>query len=138
MSKNHYYWRFFLAAAVAAFVATSALASGKEPELGESRHIALEPMTVSVFRDSRTRGLLTVTVSLELADADDRERVLAVMPRLQDQFVMALTRLAANRVDVNRPLDIDGLSGVLQSAADRAIGAKTARVLVEGATVRRL
>lgn len=135
---QRYHWRFFLVAAVAAFVATSALANGKEPELGEPRHIALEPMTVSVFRDARIRGLLTVNVSLELADIDDRERVLAVMPRLQDQFVMALTRLAANRVDVRRPLDIDGLAGVLQLAADRTIGAKTARVLVEGATVRRL
>ncbi|MBW7835938.1 MAG: hypothetical protein H3C28_04810 [Sphingomonadales bacterium] len=138
MSKNHYYWRFFLVAVLAGFIATSALAGSKEPALGEPRHIALEPMTVSVFRDSQTRGLLTVTVSLELADADDRERVLAVMPRLQDQFVMALTRLAANRVDVRRPLDIDGMAGVLQSAADRTIGVKTARVLVEGATVRRL
>ena len=137
MLQRHH-WRFFLVAAIAAFVATSALASGKEPALGEPRHIALEPMTVSVFRDARTRGLLTVNVSLELADADARERVLAVMPRLQDQFVMALTRLAANRVDVRRPLDIDGLAGVLQLAADRTIGAKTARVLVEGATVRRL
>ena len=118
-------------------VAGDAQASG-DPVLGEPRYVFLEPLVVSVMRDMRVRGLLSLDVGLELSDPDSRPDVEKLMPRLRDRYIQVLTYLASNRIDVTRPVDIDALNSVLQTATDRTLGAETARVLVSGATVRRL
>jgi flagellar basal body-associated protein FliL len=106
--------------------------------LGEPRHVFLKPVVVSVMRDMRVRGLLSVDVGLELVDPDSRSDVEKLMPRLRDRYIQALTYLASNRIDVSRPLDIDALNTVLQTATNKTLGTDTARVLISGATVRRL
>jgi len=106
--------------------------------LGEPRHVFLKPLVVSVMRDMRVRGLLSLDVGLELTDPDSRSDVEKLMPRLRDRYIQALTYLASNRIDVSRPVDIDALNNVLQAATNKTLGADTARVLISGATVRRL
>ena len=120
-----------------ASAATDARAAGS-PALGESPHVFLKPLVVSVMRDMRVRGLLSLDVGLELTDPDSRSDVEKLMPRLRDQYIQVLTYLASNRIDVARPVDIDALNNALQAATDKTLGADTARVLVSGATVRRL
>jgi len=119
-----------------ASAAGEARASGAT--LGAPRHVFLEPLVVSVMRDMRVRGLLSLDVGLELTDPDSRSDVEKLMPRLRDRYIQALTYLASNRIDVSRPVDIDALNTVLQAATNRTLGADTARVLISGATVRRL
>ncbi|RMF07860.1 MAG: hypothetical protein D6763_11350 [Alphaproteobacteria bacterium] len=106
--------------------------------LGEPRHIFLEPMVVSVFRDMRVRGLLSVDVGLELSEPDDRGDIERILPRLRDRYLRVLSQLASNRIDVRRPVDIDAINRALQAVTDRALGQDKARVLVGGATVRQL
>lgn len=116
------------------------LAAGPDdkPKLGEQRYIMLEPLTVSVMRDARVRGLLSVDLTLELARLDERAAIERIMPRLRDQLMFALTQLAANRLDIERPLDLPTLTAALQQVIDRVIGESKARLLIGGATVRRL
>lgn len=119
-------------------MAPPAAASSKETETAAINHIVLAPMTVSVFRDSRVRGMLSLELTLEVADGPSRERVDKIMPRLRDRYITIMSRLAANRVDINRPLDLDSMTEILQSATDQMLGPQVARVLVGGAMVRRL
>lgn len=109
-----------------------------KPKLGEQRFIMLEPLTVSVLRDARVRGLLSVELTLELARLDERAAIERIMPRLRDQLMFALTQLAASRLDIERPLDLPTITATLQQVTDRVIGESTARLLIGGATVRRL
>lgn len=106
--------------------------------LGEPRYVVLEPVVVSIMRDARVRGLLSVDVGLEVRDADTREDIEKALPRLRDRYIQALTYLASNRIDVTRPVDVGALGDMLQSVTDSVLGASAARVLVSGATVRRL
>lgn len=126
--------------AVALVAGPPCLAAGPDdkPKLGEQRFIILEPLTVSVLRDARVRGLLSVDLTLELARLDERTAIEKIMPRLRDQLMFALTQLAANRLDIERPLDLPTITGALQQVTDRVIGESRARLLIGGATVRRL
>ncbi len=119
---------------------TPAYAASEEVGKGEavSPHIALNGLTVSVFRNARVRGMLSVDVTLELNDPSKREDIEKIMPRLRDQYIMALTRLASNRIDIDRPLDLSMITQTLQTATNKTIGAQTARVLIGNASVRRL
>lgn len=118
----------------------AAVASGKSDavRLGESPHLVLEPLTVTVFRDARVRGLLSLDLTLQMASVRDKPDVEKIMPRLRDRLLVTLTQLAANRVDLGRPLDLDAIATVLQTVTDRTLGAGEARVLINGASVRRL
>lgn len=115
-----------------------AAGTADKPKLGEQRFIMLEPLTVSVLRDARVRGLLSVELTLELARLDERAAIERIMPRLRDQLMFALTQLAASRLDIERPLDLPTITATLQQVTDRVIGESTARLLIGGATVRRL
>lgn len=123
-----------------ALAAPAALASGTETPAGIAmqNNLALDPLTVTVFRDNRARGLLAVELSLELAKSDDRDRIEKIMPRLRDRYVTALTRFAANRVDINRTIDIQTLAQMLQGATNDVLGQSAATILIGGAIVRRL
>lgn len=123
---------------LAALILTGPARAADNMSLGEPRYVFLEPVVVSVMRDARVRGLLTVDVGLEVRDADTREEIERAMPRLRDRYIQALTYLASNRIDVSRPVDVGALGDMLQSVTDSVLGAKAARVLVSGATVRRL
>lgn len=130
-------WPIIVALLVA--LASPAAASGKSDKAADpSRHVALAPITVTVFRDARVRGMLSVELTLELADPAKREALDKIMPRLRDRYIAVLTQLAANRVDVRRPVDVGGVAEALQATTDRLLGPQSARVLVGGATVRRL
>lgn len=101
-------------------------------------NLPLEALTVTVFRDTRVRGLLAVELSLELTRPDDRGKIEKIMPRLRDRYLTSLTRFAANRVDVNRTVELSELARLLQGVTDEVLGRKTATILIGGATVRRL
>lgn len=125
-------------AAVPVVAPTLAHAAQDKPRLGEQRYIMLEPLTVSVLRDARVRGLLSVDLTLELARLDERAAIERIMPRLRDQLMFALTQFAANRVEIDRPLDLPTITAALQQVTDRVIGESKARLLIGGATMRRL
>ncbi|HEY8352454.1 MAG TPA: hypothetical protein VIK87_07905 [Sphingomonadales bacterium] len=130
--------RLFLALAVIFGSIASPAMAADAPRLGEPRYLTLEPVTVSVLRDSRVRGLLSLDLTLELARLDDRAQIERIMPRLRDQFVFTLTRLAASRLDVDQPLDLPVITAALQEVTDRVLGESRARLLIGGATLRRL
>jgi flagellar basal body-associated protein FliL len=119
-------------------IATPAPAAGAGADAANDRYVALAPVTVSVFRDSRVRGMLSLELTLEVADGSSRERIDKIMPRLRDRYITIMSRLAANRVDIHRPLDLESVTEILQSATDQMLGPQVARVLVGGAMVRRL
>lgn len=122
-------------------ISGGALASGGEKgdsAVAQQNNLPVDPLTVTVFSDMRVRGLLAVDLSLELAKPDERGRIEKIMPRLRDRYLTSLTRFAANRVDVNRTVDIEALSRMLQGITDETLGKQAARILIGGASVRRL
>lgn len=129
-----------LAAMLGVFGAPAPAAAA--PETSSSivlqNNLPLESLTVTVFRDTRARGLLAVDLSLELARPNDRGKIEKIMPRLRDRYLTALTRFAANRIDVNRTVDLGALARLLQGVTDEVLGQKAATILIGGATVRRL
>ncbi|MDA5192637.1 flagellar basal body-associated FliL family protein [Govanella unica] len=114
-------------------------AEGESERISTIRNnLPMEPLTVSVFSNNRVRGLLAVDLSLDLKNPDKRAQIEKILPRLRDRYITSLTRFAANRVEVNRALDLAALTQLLQDVTDDVLGQQAANILIGGATVRRL
>lgn len=138
VNPNGAFVRLMMAAFLVMGMLLSPAGAQDKERLGSSRHLALDPVVVSVLGHMRVQGLLSVDVGLELARSGDRTQVERLMPRLRDRYVSALTFLARNQFDVDRPVDLDAVHAVLQLATDQTLGEDRAMVMVVGATVRRL
>ena len=83
-----------------------------------------------------TRGMMTVTVNLHLADPDKKAEIDNLRPRLTDRFIIALNRLGQTTIDIRRPLNYQMLERVLQRSTDQVLGEHVATVLIVDASTR--
>ncbi len=71
---------------------------------GEEAFVAIPPMLVNLNTEDGTPRFLRLAVQLELANGNDREAVMAVLPRVIDQFQTYLREL--------RVRDLRGSAGI--------------------------
>lgn len=83
---------------------------------------ALPAFTVSIVRDRRSYGMITVELALELKDEATRAAADAQLPRLSDRIYVALYDLLGRRVMAERHFDLDLIKGRLIRAAEGALG----------------
>lgn len=110
--------------------AAPALAAETEAGKDANRFLRFKPIIVTLIQDDRPSGLVSVTVTLKLADPSQKDAIDAIRPRYLDAFTQTIMTLGQSHIDPRRPLDIPLLSSELQKAADRAAGGRKARVLI--------
>lgn len=99
--------------------------------------LTLSPLTVSIFRNNRVVGALSVEVSIKI-DPKKLTNIEVALPILRDRYITSLMRYAANRVDVTRPLNLGELHRVLQTITDEVLADNTGKLLIGTAVVRRI
>jgi flagellar basal body-associated protein FliL len=97
--------------------------------------VMVDPFTVSIIQDGRVRGRFIVTFGMDVPDDTLREAAEEMMPRLRDTWLMDLNLYAATTLRPKRAADVSGVSGLLQSDADRVLGKTGSKVLMGQATV---
>lgn len=94
-------------------------------------YVRMDPVMSAVRgTDGRVRGLLHVEMGLEAADPELRALIGQRQGRLRDAYVSAMAIHAAEARDDRGPPDVERLSGLLQSATDRALGRTGATVML--------
>ena len=101
-----------------------------------SPYIQLDDLNVSIFGDRTVRGIMTVSLSLEVTEPEKHGEITARQPLLRDAYVRSVSRFAGARVDLRQPIDITQLGAILQHATDRVLGGNFAKVLIASAAVR--
>ncbi|MFA5122521.1 hypothetical protein [Zavarzinia sp.] len=99
--------------------------------------VSLAPLHISVVRDGKIRGILTLTPNLDVTDTALRDRVAREYPRLRDSYLRALDPYI-DRLDVRAAPDVVQMTRLLQRATDGLYGDGTVTVMIIHATLRRL
>lgn len=128
----------WLALPLAISLAMPAMAAGggEKTDDAENQFVKLQPMIVPVLQDKRMRGLVSVQVSLKLADPANREKVEQLKPKLTDRYILTLNQLGQTMIAIDRPVNLGLIQQVLQRGTDHILGADTASVLIIDASSR--
>lgn len=122
---------------LAAAPARASEGGGGSEEAGPT-FVRFEPIIVSLFDDTRVAGWMSVTVTLQVPGAADKEPVESQRIRFIDAFNATLVQLGRLKVDPRRPLNIHMIAGELQKAADRTYGKHGLKVFVVDASARKI
>ncbi len=99
--------------------------------------VQMDAVTVSVIRQGKVRGFLTVAFTLELPGYEYREQLGALSPKLEAEYHRDISDIAARSIDMDYPVDVMLVKGRLQSSTDRVLGPDFAKVLMGSASVQR-
>lgn len=102
------------------------------------QYVEVPRLQVSIVMRSVVRGMLVITVGLDVPDARLRDTVESMMPVLQDRYLGSLKTFAATRLRMYHPIDIDALVSRLQRVTNETLRKDGATVLVNRAVVRSL
>ena len=131
--------RVAAAAAALSWVSVAAApvyAEGHGEEKAPSPYIKLDDLNVTIFGNQRVRGIMIVTLSLEVSEPDKHSDVTEHQPLLRDAYFRSMSRYAGMRTDLRRPVNLGQLGAILQSATDKVLGANVAKVLISSAAIR--
>lgn len=103
---------------------------------GAVEYIALPTMSVSLLERNRIRGVLSLTVSLEVGGETRTRDVKKQLPRLRDAYLRTLSNLAQTHLDPQERINMNLLRKVLQRTTDRLFGPDAVSVLVQHALIR--
>lgn len=98
--------------------------------------VQFAPISVSIIREYRIRGQLAVTFYLSVDKASNVEKIETMRPKLRDNLIYSLTRIANTRVSPNKPVDLDLLGRFLQKNVDDVLGEGVAKVLIQSAAAQ--
>lgn len=99
--------------------------------------VQMDAVTVSVIRQGKVRGFLTVAFTLELPGYEYREQLGALSPKLEAEYHRDISDIAARSIDMNYPVDVMLVKHRLQSSTDRVLGPDFAQVLMGSASIQR-
>ena len=97
--------------------------------------VMVDPFALTIIQNGRIRGRFTVSFGMDVPDDDLRATAEALMPRLRDAWLGDLSLYAATSLRTRRAANIDEVSTLLQSIADRTLGKTGSKVLMAQATV---
>lgn len=116
----------------------TAYAESEEGAAAGPTFVRFEPIIVTIFDGGRAKGLLAVTVALQVPNPDEKETIENQRIKYIDAFNGSLIQLGRLRVNMSRPLDIKLLTNSLQTAANRVYGKPGIRAFVVNASTRKL
>ena len=123
-------------------IGNMALAAGSAPppkaEEEVSEFLPISPISVAMYnKRQRPNGTMTVIMQLQIEDGEQRTEAEKILPRLTNAYMQETLKLAMNFLDVNRPININMLSRVLQGVTNRILRHEHARVLIGDVAVQK-
>jgi flagellar basal body-associated protein FliL len=97
--------------------------------------VDVDPFTVSVIQRQGVTGTFMVSFGIDVPDEALRTRAEAILPRLRNNWLLAINQFASTNLRPRTQADIDGLSAKLQRVADETLGKPGAKVLMSNAVV---
>ena len=131
--------RFVLAAALALALAAPAEAQPKSKAAPPDRqqrltsaasYMPMPTLSAAVLQRNASRGTLVVDMGIDVPDEALRARARANEPRLRDALRTALAAYASTYYRDRTAPDPAQLTRLMQTAVDRTLGARGARVLL--------
>lgn len=98
-------------------------------------YVRFDPVSITVVRNARVSGLLSVTYSLAVRTEDEVTKITSLKPKLTAVIVRNLTLVARNRLDVRRSLEFELIERYMQRAVDDLLGENQAEVLIQLASL---
>jgi flagellar basal body-associated protein FliL len=111
---------------------------GDKKDEPPSPYIQFEDFNVSVFGDRDVRGILTLSMSLQVLDLANHDKVAARQPLLRDAYIRSVGQFASARTDLRQPINLAQLDALLQRTTDKVLGPKMAKVLIAAVAIRPL
>ncbi|HAH10787.1 MAG TPA: hypothetical protein DCL54_13435 [Alphaproteobacteria bacterium] len=97
--------------------------------------IDVEPFTVSVIQGDAIAGTFMLTFGIDVPDGVLRERAQAILPRLRNNWLIAVNRYASTQLRPRAQADIGLIAAKLQKVTDETLGQPGAKVLLSQAIV---
>jgi flagellar basal body-associated protein FliL len=98
--------------------------------------IDVDPFTVSVIQRQGVTGTFMVAFGIDVPDEALRAKAEAILPRLRNNWLLAINQYASTNLRPRTQADIDSLSARLQRVADETLGKPGAKVLLSNAIVQ--
>lgn len=104
------------------------------PEEGKIA-IDMEPYNFPMFDRGRLVGRISITLTLVVLEQRDSEMIRLRLPQIRSDFLGALTILARQRFNINKPVNPDIITAYLTPFLSHRIGEKKADVYVKHALI---
>lgn len=98
--------------------------------------IDVEPFTVSVIQRQGVSGTFMVGFGIDVPDEALRAKAEAILPRLRNNWLLAINQYASTNLRPRTQADLDSLAAKLQRVADETLGKPGAKVLMNNAIVQ--
>jgi flagellar basal body-associated protein FliL len=98
--------------------------------------IPVDAFTISVIQDNEARGTLSIALGLDVPDEALFARAQALLPRLRNNWLLALNHYAATQLRPNVQADVETVAAKLQQIADDTLGMPGAKVLLSQAMAK--
>lgn len=136
-------WSLVLALGLAAPAAASEPKPSAKPEGGShaassnTPYFVLDPMPISIIRDSTGKGILVVEIGLDAKAMAARPEVEHMVPLLRDLYIRVLNLYTSRDLHIHQPADALLIKTRLQMATDQVLGPGKAVVLMRQVLERR-
>jgi flagellar basal body-associated protein FliL len=110
---------------------------GGRPKSDNSPFVVLDPMPISIIRDSSGKGILVVEISLDAKSVPARPEVEHLVPILRDLYIRVLNLYTSRDLHIHQPADALLIKTRLQMATDQVLGPGKATVLMRQVLERR-
>lgn len=117
-----------------------AKAKGKSPAKRQITTLVswvdVDPFTVSVIQRQGVTGTFMVAFGIDVPDDGLRAKAEAILPRLRNNWLLAINQYASTNLRPRTPADIGSIASKLQRVTDETLGKSGARVLMSNAIVQ--
>jgi len=103
-----------------------------------SKFLPVSPISVVMYnKRKRPNGTMTVLMQLQIEDGEQMTEATKILPCLTNAYMQETLKLDMNFLDVNRSININMLSRVLQGITNRILRHEPARVLIGDVAVQK-
>jgi hypothetical protein len=97
--------------------------------------VDVDPLTVSIIHREGVRGTFMVGFGMDVPDDALRASAEALLPRLRNNWLIAINHFAATQLRPKTQADLDAITLKLQQIADQTLGKTGAKILLNNAIV---
>lgn len=110
---------------------------GSKGASSNTPYFILDPLPISIIRDSAGKGILVVEIGLDAKTMPGRHEVEHMVPRLRDLYIRVLNLYTSRDLHIHEPADARLIKKRLQMATDAVLGPDKAVVLLRQVLERR-
>jgi flagellar basal body-associated protein FliL len=110
---------------------------GSKGASSNTPYFILDPLPISIIRDSTGKGILVVEIGLDPKTMSGRHEVEHMVPRLRDLYIRVLNLYTSRDLHIHEPANAKLIKMRLQMATDAVLGPDKAVVLLRQVLERR-